>query len=162
MVYPLSLKYLPVVEGWVGDGELRPVNGEEFMMSDDERQQYTASSAEWAKLKARARELRHTPTRAESVLWDRLRGRKLAGAKFRRQHVVGPFIVDFICIESRLIIEVDGDIHLTPDQQAYDAERQAYLETKGFRVLRFKNESILTAIGTVVETIETALSKTSP
>ena len=73
----------------------------------------------WKKLKPLAREMRHDPTPAESVLWEALRGRRITGFKFRWQHGIERFIVDFVCLESRLIIEVDGDIHDT--QQDSDA-----------------------------------------
>ena len=79
-------------------------------------------------------------TDAERRLWAALRGRRLQGYKFRRQRPVGPFIVDFACIEHRLVVEADGGQHA--DNQ-YDADRTAWLEKRGWRVLRFWNNEIL-------------------
>ncbi|MHB1294133.1 MAG: endonuclease domain-containing protein [Anaerolineae bacterium] len=88
-----------------------------------------------------ARVLRHRPTPAEALLWERLRGRRLAGHKFRRQHPIGHFVVDFCCVEKRLVVEVDGSVHL--DRVEADAARTAWLEGQGFRVLRFQNRDVL-------------------
>jgi very-short-patch-repair endonuclease len=79
----------------------------------------------------RARELRQPQTPAEERLWYWLRNSQLEGMKFRRQHPVGRFIVDFYCAEKKLVIEVDGDTHFTPEQMAYDAARTAWLEEQG-------------------------------
>jgi very-short-patch-repair endonuclease len=88
----------------------------------------------------RARTLRTTMTDAERRLWSVLRSRRLQGYKFRRQRPIGPFIVDFACIEHRLVVEADGGQHLEND---YDARRTAWLEARGWRVLRFWNNDIL-------------------
>lgn len=88
----------------------------------------------------RAREMRKEPTKPEATLWQRLRRKQLNGYKFRRQHVMGRFIVDFYCHEKRLIIEVDGDSHL--HQREYDAIRTAWLESQGNRVIRFWNSEV--------------------
>ena len=88
----------------------------------------------------RARELRQQQTPAEEILWLCLRGRRLCGAKFRRQHNIGRFIVDFYCHEARLAIEVDGGVHDT--QKERDAERDAWLAASGLTVLRFENEAV--------------------
>ena len=87
----------------------------------------------------RARSLRARQTRAEARLWGVLRDRRLGGWKWRRQVPAGPFIVDFLCPECGLVIEVDGATH---DDQTYDACRTAYLESQGLRVLRLWNHSI--------------------
>lgn len=105
----------------------------------------------WDKLKPLARQMRHEPTRAEDALWQRLRGRRLGGAKFRRQYAIERFIVDFVCLEQRLIVEVDGSIH--EQQQDYDAVRQMFLEAQGFRMIRFTNGDVLQAAEAVVQTI---------
>jgi very-short-patch-repair endonuclease len=89
----------------------------------------------------RAKRLRLDSTRAERDLWDCLRDRRLDGWKWRRQVVIGPFIVDFVCLEAALGIELDGDHHA--DQQAYDARRDAYLRARGLRILRFRNDDFL-------------------
>jgi very-short-patch-repair endonuclease len=99
----------------------------------------------------RAQALRKNPTDAERNLWAHLRLRQLAGYKFRRQHPIGPYIVDFICIESMLIIEVDGGQH--DESKCYDFKRDKWLEKKGFRVLRFWNNEVLTSIENVIEVI---------
>jgi very-short-patch-repair endonuclease len=110
----------------------------------------------WAKLKPLAREMRHEATPAEDVLWEAIRNRKVNGAKFRRQHVIERFIVDFYCAEARLIIEVDGPIHdYTPEE---DAIRQEFLEAQGFRVLRFKNDDVMGNLAGVVAQIGEATS----
>ena len=83
-----------------------------------------------------AREMRHELTPAESQLWNALRGRKLGGLKFRRQHPVGRFILDFFCAEYRLVVEVDGEIHAT--QIEHDTERTRLLGEFGYRVIRFR------------------------
>jgi very-short-patch-repair endonuclease len=87
-----------------------------------------------------ARELRSRETRAEDRLWQELRGRRLDGLKFCRQHPVGPFVLDFCCVERRLAIEIDGEVHAT--QHDRDAEREELLVAVGFRVLRFANEDV--------------------
>jgi very-short-patch-repair endonuclease len=89
----------------------------------------------------RAKRLRLEPTRTERELWECLRDRRLGGWKWRRQGVVGPFIVDFICLEAALAIELDGEHH--SQQQVYDARRDAFLRAKGLRVLRFRNSDFL-------------------
>ncbi len=89
----------------------------------------------------RARSLRKNPTEPEKRVWQALRNRQLAGLKFRRQTPVGPYVADFLCLEAMLIVEVDGDTHATT--QAIDAERTAYLESEGFRVIRFSNAEVM-------------------
>jgi very-short-patch-repair endonuclease len=126
-------------------------------MTDDKPRQFTSSPEQWAKLKSKVQEMRHNPTPAENVLWQRLRNRRIGGAKFRRQHAIEGFIVDFVSIEYRLIIEVDGDIQEQAEQQAYDAQRQAFLEAQGFRVLRFNNGDMLQSTDAVVQMIGDAL-----
>jgi len=106
-------------------------------------------------LLARARKMRHEPTDAERLLWRCLRARQLTGFKFRRQTVIGGYIVDFVCLEARLIIEADGGQH--SDTTTYDARRSADLEAMGYRVLRFWNNEILADIAGVLECIRQAL-----
>ena len=85
----------------------------------------------------RAKQLRKNPTDAEQLLWRELRSRQLRGHKFRRQQPLGKFIVDFVCLKARLVIEVDGGQHNQDEIAAYDKERSAWLQREGFRVLRF-------------------------
>ena len=101
-----------------------------------------------------ARRLRQDMTDAERALWLELRDRRLLGFKFRRQWTLGSYVVDFCCIERRLIIEADGGQH-TPER---DARRTAWLTQEGYRVLRFWNNEILTNMGGVLETIGEALA----
>jgi very-short-patch-repair endonuclease len=89
----------------------------------------------------RARELRHSLTDAERKLWRELRHRRLDGYKFRRQVWIGSYIVDFVCVEQQLIVEIDGGQHATA--VAYDAHRTAQLENRGYRVVRFWNNDVL-------------------
>ena len=106
-----------------------------------------------------ARDLRTHQTPAEVMLWEALRNRRLAGLKFRRQHPIGPFIVDFCCPDRRLAIELDGGVHAT--QQERDAEREDLLEAAGYRVLRFTNEAIHDDLAAVLE-IVTAVAACAP
>jgi very-short-patch-repair endonuclease len=108
------------------------------------------------RLRARARELRNNPTDAERVLWSQLRFWQLDGYKFRRQQPLGQYIVDFICLEKRVVVEVDGGQH----SQQVDAERDTWLRDEGFIVLRFWNHEVLKNIETVKEVIFKALSNT--
>jgi very-short-patch-repair endonuclease len=103
----------------------------------------------------RARSLRRTQTDAEQALWNKLRGRRCAGFKFRRQVPIGPFIADFCCLERRLIVELDGGQHL--EQGEHDSERTRYLEAQGFRVIRFWNPDLLRDLSAAIETIKESL-----
>ncbi len=93
------------------------------------------------RLLTRAKQMRHTPTEAESMLWRHLRAGRLATFKFKRQKPIGNFIVDFVCFERRLVIEVDGGQHV--EQRGRDEARTAWLQAQGFRVLRFWNHDVL-------------------
>jgi very-short-patch-repair endonuclease len=95
-------------------------------------------------------------TDAELLLWLRLRGSQMAGHRFRRQVPIGGHIVDFVCLKARLVIEVDGGQHA--EDVARDAERTAWLESQGFRLLRFWNTDVLERTDGVVETILASLS----
>ena len=107
-----------------------------------------------------ARRLRKEPTRAEQHLWKALR--KIEEAHFRRQAPLGPYIVDFVCHRSRLVIEVDGGVHELEEVQARDAERTVWLEGRGYSVLRFSNEQALFDRASVVEAIASALGAGTP
>lgn len=99
----------------------------------------------------RARELRRNLTDVERLLWSRLRGRRFAGYKFRRQMTIGRYVVDFVCLERRLILELDGGQH--SERKQYDAARTAWLNSQGFEVLRFWNHETLEDWDAVEEVI---------
>ncbi len=99
----------------------------------------------------RARAMRSHSAPAEGKLWQRLRNRKLDGLKFRRQDPIGPYIVDFVCMSERLIVELDGPSH--DERQDHDAARTRWLESEGYRVLRFLNEDVHRSIDDVLRTI---------
>jgi len=108
----------------------------------------------------RAREMRANPTPPEARLWYHLRAKRFEATKFRLQTVIAPYIVDFTSRTAMLAIELDGDTHAT--QQAYDAKRDRFLESRGFRVLRFTNSEVMTNVEGVLATIAAALSSPSP
>ena len=103
----------------------------------------------------RARQLRKELTPAEGKLWAYLRGNKLNGVNFRRQHPIGNFIADFCSVKRKLVIELDGSQHLEQDE--YDIERTKYLESLGYLVIRFWNSQVMNNIEGVVEAIKVAL-----
>lgn len=103
----------------------------------------------------RAQVLRKRMTDAEQHLWSRLRRRQLLGFKFRRQVPVGPYIADFACVEAKLIVELDGGQHI--DAKASDEARTRFLESRGFRVLRFWNNDVLRRTDDVLDEILRAL-----
>ena len=104
-----------------------------------------------------AGKLRKDPTPAERKLWAYLRGNKLKGVNFRRQHAIGNFIPDFVSIKRKLVIELDGSQHL--EQEEYDIERTNYLESQGYRVIRFWNNQVEDDIAGVLRAIEIALGE---
>ena len=117
---------------------------------------HTADSMQYDLLKANAIENRKNPTEAESVLWDMLKGNNI-GYHFRRQHIILDYIVDFICLDKGLVIELDGGYHNDPEQKEYDAQRTVHLQRLGYTELRFKNEELLcdpvSVIGKITETL---------
>ena len=106
-------------------------------------------------LRNRARIMRRAMTEPETRLWLALRGRRLAGAKFVRQMVIGPYIADFAARSHKLVIEVDGDTH---SDQSRDARRTAWLERQGYRVLRFSNSDVMGNMESVLTTVSVALA----
>jgi very-short-patch-repair endonuclease len=103
----------------------------------------------------RSRDFRHPLTSAEAKVWQAVRNRQL-GFKFRRQHPMGRFITDFYCAEARLVIEIDGDTHAAPDQAAYDSARTAWLEERGYKVVRFQAWEVDRNLEGVLEAIRRA------
>ena len=106
----------------------------------------------------RARALRNNLTDTERCLWSRLKRKQIHGRKFRRQFPVGPYIVDFVCLEARLIIEVDGGQHA--EQKQGDEIRDQWLSSQNFHVLRFWNNEVLSQTDAVMDTIVQALNNT--
>jgi len=120
---------------------------------------HTADPMLYGILKERAEEMRKNPTEAEKVLWEALRAKGL-GVKFRQQHIIEDFIVDFYCNEYKVTVEVDGGYHDEADQMKSDAERTARLNELGYTELRFTNEEILCDLDRVLNTIKTFCSGT--
>ena len=114
------------------------------------RMQNQASSA----ARQNAKTLRIGMTEAERRLWSRLRQEQL-GVKFRRQHPLGTYVLDFVCLDAKLVVEVDGSQHL--DQQAYDERRSAWLASQGYAVLRFWANEVLSETDAVVNSISQSL-----
>ncbi|ELR68418.1 DNA methylase, putative [Fulvivirga imtechensis AK7] len=101
-----------------------------------------------------ARALRNNMTAAEKALWKSLRRKQIAGLRFRRQHPVGNFILDFYCHDIKLAIEVDGPIHDRPEQKEYDQARDQQIRNKGIQMLRFSNDEVFDNIQMVIEEIK--------
>ncbi len=125
----------PCGEGWGG--------GSGVMYRDEEQRDF-------------ARKLRNESTDAEKILWHFLRGNKL-GVKFRRQAAIGAYVVDFVCFSHQLIVELDGPQHLSEEGKKHDERRTAFLESRGFRVIRFRNQKWDDEYEQVVEVIKRVL-----
>ncbi len=111
------------------------------------------------RIRANADRLRRSPAEAERVLWRGLRERvRTSGTHFRRQVPLGPYIADFCCFGARLIVEVDGNQHGSDAGLKSDAERDRYFAAEGFRILRFSNRDVMTALESVLDTIFAALN----
>lgn len=137
--------------------ELHPSSNELAEVDAPKLPEYkTADSFVYQFIKDARKELLEHPTHAEIMLWKYLKN-KQTGYKFRRQHVIGKYIVDFVCLPKKLVIEVDGKIHLK--QQEDDAIRTADLNSLGFRVIRFKNEDVFLNVANVIADIETELER---
>ena len=118
----------------------------------------TANPALYDLLKEKAKKMRNQPTEAEKMLWNILANKGLEGYKFRRQHIIGQYIVDFICLEKRLIIEVDGSVHNVQEQIEHDQLRTEWLESKGFKIVRFTNKQVLLDSLNTIEIIRKELN----
>ncbi|MGB7001728.1 MAG: HsdR family type I site-specific deoxyribonuclease [Halobacteriota archaeon] len=108
----------------------------------------------------RVRDLRKNQTEAEIIFWELVKNKKLLGLKFRRQHQIGHYIVDFYCHSERLIIELDGEVHNTPEQKTKDGKRDKYLKSLGNRILRVNNTELFENTENVLKVIEKSLSPT--
>jgi very-short-patch-repair endonuclease len=104
--------------------------------------------------------MRQNPTPAEAKLWNELRAKRFAGHKFRHQNVIGRYIADFACRLPMLIVEVDGDTHA--DQERYDARRTVFLQSRGYKVIRFTNADVMANLEGVLCAIGEALTSLSP
>ena len=109
-----------------------------------------------------ARELRRKLSLPEGLLWAALRGRRLDGIRFRRQHPEGPYILDFYCEEAMLAVEVDGAVHEHPDQQAHDARRTEWLGLRGIAVYRIAARDVLRNLEGVLTSIRQRVRRTPP
>lgn len=107
------------------------------------------------------RQLRSNMTGPETRLWSRLRARQFQGLKFRRQHGIGPYIVDFYCPERSIVIEVDGDSHAGADQIVKDKQRETYLRARGLRTIRYCNNDIMKNLDGALEDLAERLSSES-
>jgi len=115
----------------------------------------TANPYTYSILKDKRKEMRDTMTEAESVLWEHIRSKKL-GVKFRRQHIIGNYIPDFVALSHKLILEVDGEIHKYQKEQ--DEQRTFELNEKGYKVIRFTNEEVLHNIYSILDKIKREVS----
>lgn len=120
---------------------------------------FDVSSETRSLLIEQARHMRSHPTQAEALIWCELRAKKLGGYKFRRQHPIGPFIVDFYCPSKKLVIEIDGPIHYK--QIEYDTNREDQLMTLGYKVLRFTNQHVMNNLNDVLTDIYRVISQTN-
>ena len=105
------------------------------------------------RLKIIRRSLRNDSTSAEATLWQGLKKRQLQGRKFRRQHSIGPYVVDFYCPTEKLAVELDGEAHNDPGREEYDAEREAFLRKQDIRIVRFENRAVFEDVEVVLEGI---------
>ncbi|MBN8680307.1 MAG: class I tRNA ligase family protein [Chitinophagales bacterium] len=132
------------------------------VLTDDEptleKYVFTGDKKFWDILKSYGRDNRKNPTEAEDLLWQALRNRQLDNYKFRRQHQIGTFIADFACIPAKLVIEVDGEYHGTPEQVEFDQARTAYLNNVGFSVIRFTNQEVMKNLNEVLDKIREFLA----
>jgi very-short-patch-repair endonuclease len=116
----------------------------------------TADPTLYPLLRVNARNNRNNPTEAEALLWEYLRAEGL-GVNFKRQHIIGPYIADFVCLSSKLVIELDGAYHQLPEQQVSDEQRTEWLNQNGYRVLRFTNKELFNNIDEVLRKIEDSI-----
>jgi leucyl-tRNA synthetase/very-short-patch-repair endonuclease len=169
-------KYLPTENGepplaravnWTYRPHPQPLSGGEGSTSssltidvdfnDRIRNWQTAHKATWSKFNEFARANRKNPTPAEDIMWQNLRNKK-QGVNFRRQHSIGEFIVDFVCLREKLIIEIDGSIHDIQEQKEYDEMRTEYLKIFGFRIIRFSNDEVIHGLNSVLRNIQNNLT----
>jgi very-short-patch-repair endonuclease len=110
--------------------------------------------------RARAKAMRHDAVTMEKLFWDGVRNRRLGGYKFKRQVPIGRYVADFVCLEKKLIVELDGPFHTA--RKAYDAARDAFMTSLGYRVLRFTNEELANDVATSLHIVKHALDTGAP
>ncbi len=136
---------------------LNPPSGGDFGAVQSSKPYNTANPLNYELLKENAKKRRKNPTEAENFLWKNLQSKDLENYKFRREHIIGDFIVDFVCLSKQLVIEIDGGYHNEENQQELDKLRTEYLNKQGFTVIRFTNENILFDIENTLNAIKIAL-----
>lgn len=117
----------------------------------------TSGGPSYLYLKIKSKEMRKNPTEAERIMWEILRKNSF-GLKFRRQHIIGNYIVDFINLDTKLVIEIDGGYHQEENQIEYDEFRTEFLNKKDFNVIRFSNDQVLKDYDSVITRIQIALN----
>ncbi len=117
----------------------------------------TADPTVYGLLKEFSKKHRSVPTESENIFWQLVRGKSLGGYKFRRQHIIGPYIADFVCLQCKLVIEIDGLIHELPEHKTSDEERTHFFNKNGFRVLRFTNNEVIGNPNDVLKRVEIEL-----
>lgn len=157
-------KYMQEKEPWIVAKRATPSPSEGGGDPDSTKENtsynyQTADAKAYGLLKQFVAENRANPTAAEDVLWQIVRGKKLDSFKFRRQHIIGTYIADFVCLSEKLIVEIDGLIHELPDRKLKDAERSAALKTLGFEVIRFTNDEVLNKTDSVLNSILAKLNE---
>ncbi len=120
---------------------------------------FNSTEQEWRNTLPFAKDNRKDLTEAENIVWQEVRDRKIEGFKFRRQHPIAGYIPDFVCLDKKLIIEIDGEYHNEPEQQKFDAARQNWLAENGFEMIRFTNDEIKKSLKQVIETISKKLKE---
>ena len=139
-----------------GGGEKAPTNTPQG--GEHAPKYQTARASSYPILKEFAEKQKGNQTEAENFLWNNLRGKKLEGFKFRRQHIIDQFIADFVCLEKQVVIEIDGGYHSLPEVEVSDKQRTEILESLGYKVIRFTNEQVLNEIDLVLNEINRVLN----
>ena len=159
-------KYMQDKQPWIVAKELATPNPSEGGALEPEKKEnsynyQTADSVTYGLLKKFVEEHRSNPTKAEDILWQVVRGKKLDSFKFRRQHIIGTYIADFVCLSQKLIVEVDGLIHEIPENKLSDAKRTEELTRLGFDVMRFTNDEVINKTDKVINNILSKLTEKS-
>ncbi|HEU4902119.1 MAG TPA: tryptophan 2,3-dioxygenase family protein [Flavisolibacter sp.] len=150
----------PSPRGGVAEAQ-SPLEHDTDALAEEEAEYRTADPMNYGLLKQFVKEHRSKPTQAEDALWQQLQEKQLANYKFRRQHIIGNYIADFVCLPEKLVVEVDGLIHQLPANKESDEARTQWLQSKGYRVVRFTNEEITHRLDKVLNKILQALKNNS-